>query len=822
MVGGSRTAARVAGALAAVAATLVPAAFAGAATQVSPGTRVHVTVTLKPRDPAALAAYARLVSTPGSSVYRRYLTPAQFASRFGATAAQVRAVRDSLGARGLTPGPTSSGSLSIPVIATAAQLQRAFSISLRELSLPGRRTAVAASAVAAFDAGGAGAVQSVLGLDTASEAHPLLLRPSLSPSAPAIARPRVVTGGPQPCAQALTAASGQSAYTADQIASAYGFSGLYGAGDQGAGVTIAIYELEPDAPSDIAAYQACYGTHATVSYIPVDGGVGTGPGSGEAALDIENAIGLAPAANVLVYQGPNTGSGAPGSGPYDTFSVIINQDRANVISTSWGECEAMLGQADAIAENTLFQQAAAQGESIVAASGDSGSEDCDAGGALPQTQLGVDDPASQPDVTGVGGTSLQALGPRPSETVWSSDAGPIGPLVEPGAGGGGVSSFWSMPASQLDAGAAVGVRSAAAGSGCSLPGGYCREVPDVSADADPSTGYVIYWNGAGSVAGQPSGWQGIGGTSAGAPLWAALLALVDASPACGGAPVGYANPALYRAATSSYANDFNDVTTGDNDYTDTNDGRYAATRGYDLATGLGTPNAAALTADLCADTVKLANPGPQRSTAHAGISVRVRGSDAAGVALTYRASGLPPGLVLGASSGQITGKPRQAGTFTVAISARDSDGSNAVQAFNWTIGDAPRISHVSLTTTTLGTPVLTFVLAAGRDAPPIQTLQVTVPHGLRLVSRGGVSVTAAGAGARRLRFADHAVRSTLTIRLRSAATGLRVRLTAPGLAAAAGRVPNAARSGQRTLRLSLSVVDATAGTSRLVAKVQAG
>jgi subtilase family serine protease len=822
MAGGSRTAARVLGALAAVAATVVPAAVADAATQISPGTRLHVTVTLKPRDPASLAAYARLVSTPGSSVYRRYLTPAQFANRFGATPVQVRSVRDSLSARGLRPGATSAGSLSIPVTATAAQLERGFSISLRELSLPGRHTAVAASTAAAFDARAAGAVQSVLGLDTAEEAHPLLLRRSLSPGARAITRPRTVTGGPQPCAQALSAASGQSAYTADQIASAYGFSGLYGVDDQGAGVTIAIYELEPDAPSDIAAYQACYDTHTTVSYIAVDGGVGTGPGLGEAALDIENVIGLAPAANVLVYQGPDTGSGAPGSGPYDTFSAIINQDRASVISASWGECEAMLGQADAIAENTLFQQAAAQGESIVAASGDGGSEDCDAGGALPQTQLGVDDPASQPYVTGVGGTSLQALGPRPSETVWSSGAGLIGPLVQPGAGGGGVSRFWSMPAGQLDADATVGVRRAAAGSGCSLPGGYCREVPDVSADADPSTGYLIYWNGGDGVAGQPSGWQGIGGTSGGAPLWAALLALADASPACAGAPVGYADPALYRAASSSYANDFNDVTTGDNDYTGTNDGRYGAGRGYDLATGLGTPNAAALAADLCADTVRLVNPGPQRSTAHAAVSARVHGRDAAGVALTYRASGLPPGLALGTSSGRITGKPWRTGTFTVRISARDSDGSSAVQAFNWTIGGAPRISHVSLTTTTLGTPLLAFTLAAGRDAPPIQALQVTVPRGLRLLSRRGVSVAAAGAVARRLRFSDHAVRSTLTIKLRSAAAGLRVKLSSPGLAAAGGRVPDAARSGQPRLLLSLSVVDATAGTSRLVAKVQGG
>ena len=100
---------------------------------------------------------------------------------------------------------------------------------------------------------------------------------------------------------------------ADQIASAYGFPALYRAGDQGAGQTVALYELEPNLTSDIAAYQACYGTGASVSYVPVDGGVGSGAGTGEAALDIENVIGLAPRANVIVYQGPNSNSGS-GSG----------------------------------------------------------------------------------------------------------------------------------------------------------------------------------------------------------------------------------------------------------------------------------------------------------------------------------------------------------------------------------------------------------------------------------------------------------------------------------------------------------------------------
>ena len=147
---------------------------------VAPRLRLHVTVTLKPRNPAALNAYAEAVSTPGSRSYRHYLTPSQFGRRFGATAADVGAVRRGLRAQGLDPGSVTPGSLSIPVFATAARLERALRISLRRLALPGRRTAVAANAAPAVQASAAGAVQAVVGLDTVSAPHPLLARPASS------------------------------------------------------------------------------------------------------------------------------------------------------------------------------------------------------------------------------------------------------------------------------------------------------------------------------------------------------------------------------------------------------------------------------------------------------------------------------------------------------------------------------------------------------------------------------------------------------------------------------------------------------------------
>ena len=136
--------------------------------------------------------------------------------------------------------------------------------------------------------------------------------------------------------------------TPEQVAAAYGLSGLYGSGgpggtaDEGAGQSVAVLELEPYDPNDIAAYQQCYGTNVQVSNVPVDGGSGSGPGAGEAALDIENVIGLAPKANIVVYEGPNLGSG-----PYDTFSAIISQHTTQVVTASWGQCEFINGRSQA-------------------------------------------------------------------------------------------------------------------------------------------------------------------------------------------------------------------------------------------------------------------------------------------------------------------------------------------------------------------------------------------------------------------------------------------------------------------------------------------
>jgi subtilase family serine protease len=783
--------------------------------------RIHLTVVLRPRDPAALAAFARDVSTPGGSLYHQYLTPAEFATRFGATEAQVQSVRASLVAHGLTPGDLSANRLSIPVTATAAQAERAFSLTMWRMVLPDGRRATLPGAAPALDASIAADVQAVLGLSSTNAFDPRYARRAIvggarHPSLNTSVR-HVATGGPQPCSEASSAASQQGAYTADQIGSAYGFSSMYQAGDQGQGQTIAIYELEPNDPNDIAAYQSCYGTHAPVSYIQVDGGAGSGEGSGEAALDIENAIGLAPKASYLVYQGANSNSSAPGSGPYDTFSAIITQNRAQVVSVSWGECEP--NNTDGLqAENTLFQEAAAQGQSIVSASGDEGSEDCNAPPpTLPNVSLAVDDPASQPLVTGVGGTTLNGIGPPPSQTTWNN--GPVaGVAGTGGAGGGGVSQVWAMPAYQ--SGAAGGLHvigSESSGSPCGVSTGVCRQVPDVAADADPNTGYIVYWNGSRSDPLSTAGWQSIGGTSAAAPVWAALLAMINASSACHSSPIGFANPALYRAAGSAYGSTFSDITSGNNDLSATNGGLYPAGAGFDMATGLGTPVGGGLASSVCSVTLRIVSPASQRTTVGqpAALQMRVAGPAAGGV--TWRASGLPPGLSISSSTGRITGKPRRAGVYRVAVTGTYQGAPLRRVVFSWTVVGVPTVSRVSLTGVGAGRPALSLTVTAGSGAPAVKAVTIALPSGLRFTSRRG-SLTVTGPLGRRVKFRSRVVGGRLQITLASAQAAIRIRTggiaSAPGFA---GRV-----RGHRvgSLQVRVTATDASRHGSTASARVR--
>jgi subtilase family serine protease len=554
---------------------------------VAPKTRIHVDVTLKLRDPAALHAFLAAISDRHSPLFHHFLRPGQFGPMFGPALSSVNAVQAALRQAGLSPGRVTSNRLIIPVSATAAAVERAFGTALVRYRLPGGRIAYANTTAPKIAANVAPYVSGVIGLDNLVRQQRMLARPS----------PRAAAGhhalatrafraadasGPQPCSAAKTEAADTGSYTANELASYYLMSPFYGQGDLGSGVRVGLFELEPNSTSDISAYKSCYGISTSVSYVKVDGGAGSGTGGGEAALDIEDVIGLAPDAAVDVYQAPNSSTGS-----LDNYSAMITADKDAVISTSWGQCELYESATVVGDEQTLFEQANSQGQTVFAAAGDTGSTGCLRSGGPDAGSLSAGDPSSQPYVIGVGGTTATAS----AETVWNESA------LEEGAGGGGNSADWCMPSYQYQTEVPGLINSdSVKNSGCpTAEGTYVREDPDVTADADPQTGYVIYFSGS---------WTAIGGTSAAAPLWAAIAALIDASPFCadyGSGDVGVLPQGLWETAEVDHSYIYSggatepeivfDITSGNNDYTPSGytGGLYPATTGYDQASGLGSP-----------------------------------------------------------------------------------------------------------------------------------------------------------------------------------------------------------------------------------------
>lgn len=347
--------------------------------------------------------------------------------------------------------------------------------------------------------------------------------------------------------------TGGISYAPPQLAGLYDFP----TGGNGQGQCIAIIELGGGYRiGDLKTYFAGLNLPMPkISAVSVDGAHNKPSGNpnsadGEVVLDIEVAGAVAPGARIVVYFAPNTDKGF-----LDAIKKAI-YDRINkpsVISISWGGPENGWTNQSAKAFEQAFQDAAALGVTVCCASGDSGSSDGENDGLQH-----VDFPASGPHALGCGGTRLEASGHTiNSEVVWNEPTG--------GATGGGISDVFDPPPWQ----AGTNVPPSA------NPGGRVgRGVPDVAGDADPATGYQILVDGH---------WSVFGGTSAVAPLWAGLIALINQNL---GQPVGYLNPLLYKFAAEKKGV-FHDITTGDN-------GAYKAGSGWDACTGLGTPDGAKL------------------------------------------------------------------------------------------------------------------------------------------------------------------------------------------------------------------------------------
>jgi pro-kumamolisin-like protein/IPT/TIG domain-containing protein/fibronectin type III domain protein len=642
-------------------------------------------VALAPRDPAGLEAAAAAVSNPRSTSFHKYIAKGTFAANYGPSQATIAAVEATLRSSHLAVTSVSSNHLLVHFSGTVGAADAAFRTNIASFQLASGRVGTETTQAVSLPASLSSSVVAVLGLDTLAEPHSNLVRATHPAAVKAVkATFTHPAGSATPCPAATTIANENGGLTDDQIAHAYGLDSLYSSSDFGAGQTVAIYELEPFSTSDILAFDKCYfGTTAAntmishVSVKDVDGGSGTGPGSGESALDVENVSAIAPGANIEVYDGPNSNEGA---GATDVYNAIVQDDTASVVSTSWGECEALEQSTEPgmlNVENEIFEQAALQGQSIFASSGDSGADDCSEQAPVPTAPtLSTDDPASQPFVTGAGGTTTTNAQQPPSQQVWND--GNIG-----GGGGGGVSSVWGAPSWQqpfLDTSSAASAVTNGGLSPCAQSpstGALCREVPDVSANADEYTGGITVYIAA------LDGWNTFGGTSSSAPLWAGMMAEVNASSSCT-SNVGFASPSLYAVAAvpADYSASFTDLTAGhgNNDVYDINNGQYFATRsGYDMASGLGTP--------------MLAGPTGQAGLANYLCTLSAPAARPAISSLT------PDTVTTTTPAGPVT----ITGTGFTGATALSVGGFN-VPSGDWSVTDD---THISLATVPTGTQALT-------------------------------------------------------------------------------------------------------------------
>jgi kumamolisin len=504
-----------------------PLPGARATREALPDERFEVTLRLRGKvSPRALAAGG--AHDDRAPANRRYLSRDEYAADHGAAAADIDKVETFAKAQGLAVVQVDRGRRSVVLSGDARAFSAAFDVVLHEFEHDGgtyRGRVGPISVPAAL----ADIVEGVFGLDDRPQAAPHFQRAA--------------------GAGALAYRAAASSFTPPQLAELYKFP----PGLDGEGQCIAIIELGGGyKPADIRAYFKALGLAApAVHAIRVDGGrnhpTNAHSADTEVMLDIEVAAAVAPKAEIAVYFAPNTDQGF-----LDAVTAAVHdaKHQPSVISISWGSAEENWTPQAMSQFDQAFQAAAAIGVTVCCAAGDNGSSDGMADG-----HPHVDFPASSPFALGCGGTRLTA-GEQGivSEVVWNEGTD--------SATGGGVSAFFDMPAYQA--------RAQVPERGDGRPG---RGVPDVAGVADPSSGYQVRVDGQSQV---------IGGTSAVAPLWAGLIALMNQKL---GQPVGFLNPLLYGSLAGKGV--FNDIVGGNN-------GAFAARSGWDACTGWGTPRGSKL------------------------------------------------------------------------------------------------------------------------------------------------------------------------------------------------------------------------------------
>jgi len=503
----------------------------------NPDERVEITVRVRRRVPKFVSA-ARIGAT--MPLKRNYLSREEFAKAYGAAPADLARVKAFAAKNQLEVLSVNPAERHVKLSGTVKALNAAFDVKLMEYAHPDGNYRGRIGSVH-LPEGLARVVQGVFGLDNRRQARPHISRPKEDDAAHS---------------------RGGATFTAPQVAQLYN----YPAGTDGTGECIGILEFGGGySTSDLATYFKNLGIAVpSVTSVPVDG-VSNTPGKdpnsdGEVALDIEVVGAVAPGAKIVVYFAPFTERGW-----VDSLAAAMSDsvNRPSVVSISWGfaEGEPIQGfewtQQTVQAVNETLQAAAAMGVTVCVASGDDGSND-----QVSDGHAHVDFPASSPYTLGCGGTRLTAANNTiAAEVVWNDGPG--------SGGGGGVSDMNPLPTWQ------AGIVPPSVNPGHNVG----RGVPDVCGNADPVTGFQIFYAGKHAV---------VGGTSAVAPLWAALIARINQKL---GKPVGYFNPLLYSTLGKSGA--FNDIVKGNNDTTG-HVGGYSAGKGWDCCSGWGSPIGSAL------------------------------------------------------------------------------------------------------------------------------------------------------------------------------------------------------------------------------------
>jgi kumamolisin len=572
------------------------------------------TVMLQPRNMTELENLLNDVHDARSPQFSHFLTPAEFQSRFAPSPEDIRAITTELQRRGLTV--ERAGGMALHIKGTAEIVDRALGVEMHVFDKPSNSLSPvtrfhAPVGTPSLGAAWHGAVGVIVGLDTGTWRRPLS-RPAARSNALRDAF-RAGSGPNTPDAPGF--------WTVVDVEKYYNVTPLYRDDTRGQGHTIGIVTLASFTPSDAFYYWSSLGLNVDpgrLTVLNIDGGPGApsdASGSTETTLDVQQSGGIAPGAKIIVYQAPNTDQGW-----VDAFIRAVEDNQADVLSTSWGEweytdwttsvSEGGVGAEAAQAFHLLFLVAALQGQSLFASSGDQGSYYANGTYFLPQFSevLSVDAPASDPFITAAGGTTLAGPQPNPLpdggtftieipvERAWSWDyldyycsllgLDPIDCGIFPAGTGGGVSVYWDLPIYQEGL---AGIRRSEPNQSLvdlsqtppqtivTLPAHFPgRNLPDVSLNADPDTGYIIPYTSDQIGFSVQNFW---GGTSFVAPQLAGITVLLDQRV---GHRLGLLNFALYAAAGTKA---FHDITHGNNDF-------YQAGPGYDQASGLGTLDAA--------------------------------------------------------------------------------------------------------------------------------------------------------------------------------------------------------------------------------------